>query len=411
VVIEVLALAALAAALAAAVARRRWLPEAAVALGGAALLIALGGSSWDQAVDEARHVGPTLALLAGLLVLADGCERAGLFSALADRIAGSSRGSPRRLLALVFGAATAVTVVLGLDATVVLLTPAILVAARRARLEPRPSLFACTHLANSASLLLPISNLTNLLALGASGLSFTRFAALMFLPWLVVLAVEWLGIRLTFRLEAGAEIREPARDPLPRAPLAVIAGTLAAFVLSAPLGYNPAWAAVGGAVVMVAIRPAPPGAIVRALDLPLLGFVLGLAVIVRAIAGHGAGELVAHVLPAGDALLPLLGAAAFGALAANLLNNVPATLVLLPAAAAAGPATVLAVLIGVNVGPNLTPTGSLATMLWHRSLAERDAEPSWREFLRLGLVTVPPALLLATVALWAGLQVLGTGGP
>jgi arsenical pump membrane protein len=152
VVIEVLALAALAAALAAAVARRRRLPEAAVALGGAALLLALGGVSWDQAVDEARHVGPTLALLAGLLVLADGCERAGLFSALADRIAGSSRGSPRRLLALVFGAGTAVTVVLGLDATVVLLTPAILVAARRARLEPRPSLFACTHLANSASL-------------------------------------------------------------------------------------------------------------------------------------------------------------------------------------------------------------------------------------------------------------------
>ena len=64
-----------------------------------------------------------------------------------------------------------------------------------------------------------------------------------------------------------------------------------------------------------------------------------------------------------------------------------------------------------NVGPNLTPTGSLATMLWHRSLAERDAEPSWREFLRLGLVTVPAALLLATVGLWAGVQVLGTGGP
>jgi arsenical pump membrane protein len=411
VVIEVLALAALAAALAAAVTRRRWLPEAAVALGGAALLVAVGGVSWDQAVDEARQVAPTLALLAGLLVLADGCERAGLFSTLADRIAGSSRGSPRRLLALVFGTATAVTVVLGLDATVLLLTPAILVAARRARLEPGPSLFACTHLANSASLLLPVSNLTNLLALGASGLSFTRFGALMFLPWLVVLAVEWIGIRLTFPLDDGAEERAPAREPLPRVPLAVIGATLAGFVLSTPLGYDPAWAAVGGAVAMVAARPARPAAIVRALDVPLLGFVLGLAVIVRAIAGHGAGGLVEDVLPAADGLLPLLGATACGALAANLLNNVPATLVLLPAAAAAGPATVLAVLIGVNVGPNLTPTGSLATMLWHRSLAERDADPSLRELLRLGLVTVPPALLLATLALWVAVQVLGTGGP
>ena len=105
--------------------------------------------------------------------------------------------------------------------------------------------------------------------------------------------------------------------------------------------------------------------------------------------------------------LALLGAAALAAVLANLLNNVPAVLVLLPAAAAAGPATVLAVLIGVNVGPNLTPTGSLATLLWRRVLRERDAEPPLGEFLRLGLLTVPPALVLGTVALWLALQVIG----
>ena len=120
-----------------------------------------GVISWDDAVDEARAVGPTLALLAGLLVLGDGCERAGLFSALAARIAAGARGSPHRLLALVFAVAVGVSVVLGLDATVVLLTPAAFAAAARARLEARPSLYACSHLANSASLLLPVSNLTN----------------------------------------------------------------------------------------------------------------------------------------------------------------------------------------------------------------------------------------------------------
>ena len=127
---------------------------------------------------------------------------------------------------------------------------------------------------------------------------------------------------------------------------------------------------------------------------------LGLAIIVRAVAGHGAGALVADILPAGDGLVALLGVAAIAAVAANLLNNVPAVLVLLPAAAAAGPSTVLAVLIGVNVGPNLTPTGSLATLLWRRSLAERDAELPVGEFVRLGALTVPPAIVLATVALW-----------
>ena len=134
---------------------------------------------------------------------------------------------------------------------------------------------------------------------------------------------------------------------------------------------------------------------------------LGLAVIVQGVAAHGVGELVDNALPGGETLFALLGAAAVAALLANLLNNVPAVLVLLPAAAAAGPATVLAVLIGVNVGPNLTPTGSLATLLWRRVLRERDAEPSLAEFVRLGALTVPPAIVLGTVALWLALQVIG----
>jgi arsenical pump membrane protein len=383
-------------------------PESLVALGGAALLVAAGVLSWDAAVDEAQAIGPTLALLAGLLVLGDGCERAGLFSALAARIAGGARGSPHRLLALVFAAAAGVTVVLGLDATVVLLTPAAFAAAARARLEARPSLYACTHLANSASLLLPVSNLTNLLAFGVAGLSFTHFAALMALPWAVVLAVEWLGLRLTFADDLGSRAGRAVAGSvaLPRVPLAVLAGTLAGFVLSAPLGYDPAWAAAGGAAAMLIASPAGPVAVFRSLDVPLLAFVLGLAVIVQGVAVHGVGELVDSALPAGDTLPALLGAAA-AALLANLLNNVPAVLVLLPAAAAAGPATVLAVLIGVNVGPNLTPTGSLATLLWRRVLRERDAEPSLAEFVRLGALTVPPAIVLGTVALWLALQVIG----
>ena len=121
-------------------------------------------------------------MLASLLVLGEGCEKAGLFDALAARLAAGARGSGPRLLTLVIGAAAAVTAVLGLDATVVLLTPAAFAAAAKARLNGRPHVYACAHLANSASLLLPISNLTNLLAFRASELSFARFAALMALP-------------------------------------------------------------------------------------------------------------------------------------------------------------------------------------------------------------------------------------
>ena len=138
----------------------------------------------------------------------------------------------------------------------------------------------------------------------------------------------------------------------------------------------------------------------RAIDLPLLGFVLGLGLIVRALAEHGLGDLVTDVLPDGHGLLALLGATALAAVLANLLNNVPALLVLLPAAAAAGPETVLAVLIGVNAGPNLTYTGSLATLLWRGALRDRGHEPGHAEFHKLGAVTVPPILVACTVALW-----------
>jgi arsenical pump membrane protein len=380
-------------------------PESLVALAGAALLVAAGVLDWDDARDEAEAIGPTLALLAGLLVLGDGCERAGLFDALAARIARGAGGSPRRLLALVFAAAAAVTAVLGLDATVVLLTPAAFAAARRARLDGRPSLYACTHLANTASVLLPVSNLTNLLAFRATDLSFAHFAALMVLPWAAMLAVEWLGISRTFAGELAAPPgRTPAQaPPLPRRPLLVLAATFAGFLI----GIEPAWPAVIGALTLVALERVRPVDVLRAVDVPLLAFVLGLALIVRAVGEHGAAELAADLLPAGDDLLALLGATLVAAVLANLLNNLPAVLLLLPAAAAAGPATVLAVLIGVNAGPNLTPTGSLATLLWRRVLRARAAEPPLGEFLRLGAVTVPPALILGTVALWVGLEAIG----
>jgi arsenical pump membrane protein len=394
--LEALAAIVLAAAIAAAITRR--LPEALVAPAGAALLLAVGGLSLDQATDEAKNLAPTLVVLASLLVLGEGCEKAGVFDALAARMTLRARGSGTRLLALVVAAAAAVTAVLGLDATVVLLTPAAFAAAAKSRLPARAHVYATSHLANSASLLLPISNLTNLLAFNAADLSFARFAAYMALPWAVAIAVEWGALRYVFRDELQARGREATAEPppLPRAPLVILGATFAGFVLAQPIGIDAAWVAAAGALAMAALtRPSW-----RAVDLPLLAFVLGLGLIVKALAEHGLGDVVGDVLPDGTSLLALLGATFLAAALANLLNNVPALLVLLPAAAAAGPATVLAVLIGVNAGPNLTYTGSLATLLWRRSLRDRGHETSHAEFHKLGALTVPPILTGCTVALW-----------
>jgi len=143
------------------------------------------------------------------------------------------------------------------------------------------------------------------------------------------------------------------------------------------------------------------------LDVPFLAFVLTLGLVVKAVSLHGLSSLVVRLVPSGTSLGSLLLVAGIAAVLANLINNLPAVLLLLPAAAAAGPGVVLAVLIGVNAGPNLTYVGSLATLLWRRVLRQRGEELPTSEFLRLGVVTVPPVLLASTVALWVSLRLVG----
>jgi arsenical pump membrane protein len=173
---EALGVALLAASLAVAVIRPRWLPEATGAVPAALLVVVLGVLPLTDALDEVRALAPTVGFLAAVLVLADLCEREGLFTAAGARLVSASGGRPVPFLGQVFVLGSAVTAVLSLDATVVLLTPVVMDAAVRSRLRPKPPVYACSHLANTASLLLPVSNLTNLLAFRASGLSFVRCA-------------------------------------------------------------------------------------------------------------------------------------------------------------------------------------------------------------------------------------------
>jgi arsenical pump membrane protein len=280
------------------------------------------------------------------------------------------------------------------------------------RTSPRPHVYACAHLANSASLLLPVSNLTNLLAFHASGLSFPRFAALMVLPTVGAVGVEWVVLRRFFAIDLGRP-RRPASAPeralLSRFTLAVLALALAGFALSSLLGIAPVWVAAAAAVAIsapaLASRTTSPLALARAAEPGFLLFVLGLGVIVAAASDNGLASAVRSVVPVGASLPDLLAISALSAVLANLVNNLPATLMLIPVAAASGQGAVLAMLIGVNVGPNLTYAGSLATLLWRRVLRAQDADVELGEFLRLGALTVPAVLVTAVVLLWLCLQV------
>ncbi|MGI8695965.1 MAG: ArsB/NhaD family transporter [Mycobacteriales bacterium] len=393
----------------------RRVPEAAVAVPLVAILVALGIVSVHDAGSEIGRLGPTVGFLAAILALAHLADAEGVFAAAGRVVGRSSRGRPVRLLGLVFLVASVVTAALSLDATVVLFTPVVFATAASMRLRARPHVYACTHLANSASLLLPVSNLTSLLAFGATGLSFLRFGALMALPWLAVIAVEYAGFRFFFRsdLRAGgsgaAGPRQTSAGP-PVVALIVVGLTLVGFAVTSAAGVEPVWAATAGATALavrrLARRQITPRRLVMSTNPAFCIFVLALGVVVRGVEDHGLGNLIRRILPDSTGLLALLAVTGIAAVLANLVNNLPAVLVIL-GAGLGHPGLILAALIGVNVGPNLTYAGSLATLLWRRIARHHDADPSLADFLRLGVLTVPAALVVAVLALWAGLATIG----
>jgi arsenical pump membrane protein len=390
--------------------RPRNLSEALVAVPAAGLIVLLGVVPTSAAGHALRDIGPTVGFLAAILVFGHLCAEAGVFDYLGAVAGRASRGDPRRLLALVIALAAGVTATLTLDATVVLLTPIVLATTRRMGVRPRPHAYACTRLANSASLLLPVSNLTNLLAFGHSGLSFGRFTALMALPWVLVVVAEWAVLRRWFRRDLTGEPRRDTESRrAPRYALGVLAVTVALFVLTSSLDVPPAWAALAGCAALLAPRvrrrDVHPLRLVGEASPGFCAFVLALSVVVEGVTRHGLGHLLGHLVPQGASFLALLAIAGLAAALANLLNNLPATLALVPVVAD-HPAAVLAVLLGVNIGPNAAYPGSLATLLWRRQLP-RDYKPRAREFHLLGAVSVPPLLVLTTAALWLGVRVLG----
>ncbi len=416
-----LALVGLLAALGVAVVRPPRVREAWVAVPFALILLAVHGVTWPAARHEIADLLPVVLFLVAVLVLARVCEAAGLFESIGDVVRRRAHGNPRRLLVLVVVFAALTTAILSLDTTVVLLTPVVVAVVRRARTGAAPYLLVTVHLANSASLLLPVSNLTNLLALHRAGLDFVSFTARMALPWLAALAVEYAAVRIGFRrLLATAPGTRPAPTapddgadgpgedaapvPVPRFALVVVLATLAGFAVTGPLGVQPVWVAAAGALVLTvpALRRRQVGVreVVSAAGLDFAVFVLAIGVLVLGLTGGPLGRGLAGILPTGSGWVDLLALAAIAAVVANLVNNLPATLLLLGLLpGGAGALSVLAVLIGVNVGPNLAYPGSLATLLWRRALPV-DLRPTLRQFTVLGLVTVPAVLLAAVTALW-----------
>jgi arsenical pump membrane protein len=395
------------------IARPLRVPEYVWAMIGAAVLVAFGLLSWRDAVTAAAKGIDVYLFLIGMMLLAEVARQEGLFDWLAVHAVRHAEGSAKRLFLIVYAVGTLVTVFLSNDATAVVLTPAVYAAATTARVEPLPYLFICAFIANAASFVLPISNPANLVIFGAHMPPLGLWLYQFLLPSIASILVTYAALRFTQRHLLSQKIAEDlAEKPLSAGGKCVALGIgltaaalLAASALDQQLGLPTFVAGAAVTVVVLSVSRKSPFPVLRDVSWGVLPLVAGLFILVESVQQTGVLHVMARMLHEAATASPRetsVGVGAIVALASNLLNNLPTGLVAATVSQNADvPLQVTSgLLIGVDIGPNLSVTGSLATILWLIALRrEGEAVTAW-QFLKLGIIVMPPALLaaLATMA-------------
>ena len=386
--------------------RPRGIAEAYWVGAGAVLLVATGLVPLRLA-GHAVHEGLNVYLfLTGMMLLAEMARTEGVFDWIAGIAAARAKGSPKRLFALIYLAGMVVTALLSNDATAVVLTPAVLAVVRKAKVPPKPYLLACALIANAASFVLPISNPANLVIFARQMPPLGHWLGIFLLPSVAAVGITFVCLRVLSAAELSGQVEEQneaarltSNGRLALGGLVVSGGVL---LVASGLGWRlgmPTCVAAVVSLLLVAVRDR--GAVVKVVkgvSWSVLPLVAGLFVIVQALEGAGMLGLAVRGLESLTRDAGKVGdvAAAFSVgLLSNVMNNLP---VGLASGAAVQVAHVTgnlanAVLIGVDLGPNLSVTGSLATILWLIVLRREKVEITAWEFLKYGMVAMPLALL------------------
>ncbi|HEV2465059.1 MAG TPA: arsenic transporter [Acidobacteriaceae bacterium] len=390
---------------------RPWgLREAVWVSAGAILLIVLRLITPDFALNAAGEGIDVYLFLTGMMLLAELARHEGVFDWIADIAVRRSGGSASRLFLLIYCAGIAVTALLSNDATAVVLTPAILAAVRRARVEPKAYLLACALVANAASFLLPISNPANLVVYGDHMPPLGTWLRIFLLPAIAAILVTYLCLHFLSRRSLASEIKaQDGRVSLTSPGRSAFGGLIfaAAVLLTAsglgvPLGIPTCAAAVA---VMLVVGFKDRSIFRRAvvgISWSVLPLVAGLFVLVEALNSAGLLRLIEASFKwmlSQPRIIANLAAGGGAALFDNVMNNLPVGLAG-GAALRMTPQLSHAVLIGVNIGPNLSVTGSLATILWLMALRREDVGMTRAQFFKTGLVVTPAALVCSLLALW-----------
>jgi arsenical pump membrane protein len=386
------------------------------AVGGAVVLVLSGLLPATAALRGVGQGTDVYLFLIGMMLLAELAAGQGLFAWAAGWVAQWARGSAQRLFGLVYGLAVLVTVFLSNDATAVVMTPAVAAMARAAKAEqPLPFLLICAFVANAASFVLPISNPANLVVYGAALPPLMRWLGLFGVASLLAIGATFLLLRFTQRQALEQEIQVPMVRPVlsitgRHTGYGLVGTGLVLIVASAfgvPLGLPTFCAGLAtAAFVLIPARQAP-WRIFKSISWGVLPLVAGLFVMVAALDRSGVALALAYLLRQaadGSAGTAIWGTGIGLGVLTNLVNNLPAGLLAGHALAQAhmDPLVTGAALIGVDLGPNLSVTGSLATILWLTALRREGVQVTAWRFLCLGAVIMPPALALAICGLVIG---------
>jgi arsenical pump membrane protein len=388
---------------------RPWrIPEALWAVLGALALVLFSLVSVSDAWAAVLKGTDVYLFLTGMMLLAELARREGLFDWLACHAVRRARGSPARLFLLVYCVGIAVTAFLSNDATAVVLTPAVYMAAKRANARPLPYLFICAFIANAASFVLPISNPANLVVYGAHMPSLSAWLGQFGMASIVSVVVTYLVLRFTQRGELNGDMARGVTPPAlrigGRLAAAGIAATAVVLLIASSrdwaLGLPTFLAGTGTAIVILSVTRSSPGAVLKHISWSVLPLVAGLFVLVQGVESTGVLSPLMRVMSQGAESSPALTALASGGAVAfitNAVNNLP--LGLIAGAVASGahlsPQVTGAMMIGIDLGPNLSVTGSLATILWLVALRREGEEVSAWTFLSVGCLVMPPALIAA----------------
>ena len=387
-------------------ARPRNIPEVYWVGGGAVLLVILRLVPLRLAGNAIAEGTDVYLFLIGMMLLSELARENGVFDWVASISVRASRGSSTRLFACIYCVGALVTICMSNDATAVVLTPAVLAAVRRSKAQPLPFLFACAMIANAASFVLPISNPANLVVFHADMPPLGRWLQLFLVPSLLSIAVTFLVLRWYFRedlyqtfepVEEKVDLTTSGKLVLAGVAL-VIAVLLVMSSLNRDLGLPTCIAAICVTAVLCFRNRSSPWTLVKEISWATLGLVAALFVLVDAVESIGALRVTEFALHHAEALGTTAGAfvtAFVVAIANNLLNNLPLGLIAgatLTATHAHG-FLASAVLIGVDLGPNLSVTGSLATILWLLALRRENLHVRAMDFLKVGMLAMPAALL------------------